>query len=256
LRERDRCANGDVDGLTGNEINYDDNNAPQQVHRLTTTNFISDPGHGWTDVAGALPGTTLSSTAPPHQLSADRLANLTSNGGFVRNFQYQERSETALPPHDQADINPGLVHTIEFRPQQAGTLGARALPLLIPTQSQSGLLGRLSLRTPASSTPVATQTAPIGSGAISVSHTVTAAELALFGNWTCEARPTSRGRGIRSRTRSSWSRVRASCRARQSAARRRASGPRFRTWRKTTSGRERRLGKKVGPDRSSAAPSS
>ena len=36
--------------------------------------------------------------------------------------------------------------------------------------------------------------------------------------------PTSRGRGIRSRTRSSWSRVRASCRARQSAARRRASG--------------------------------
>ena len=56
-------ANGDVDGLTGNEINHDDNNASQQVHRLTATNFVSDPGHGWTDVAGALPGTTLSTTA-------------------------------------------------------------------------------------------------------------------------------------------------------------------------------------------------
>jgi hypothetical protein len=55
-----------------------------------------------------------------------------------------------------------------------------------PTQAQSGLLGRLSLRTPGSSTPVATQTAPIGSGAISVSHTVTDTELALTSNWTCE----------------------------------------------------------------------
>jgi phospholipase C len=179
-------ANGDVDGLTGHEINHDGNNAPQQVHLLTETNFTSDPGHGWTDVAGALPGTTLSSTAPPYQLSADRLANLTSNGGFVRNFEYQERSETALPPHDQATINPGLAHTFEFQPKQAGTLGARALPLSTPAQSQSGLLGRLSLRTPGGGTPVTTQTAPIGSGAISVSHTVTATELALTGNWTCE----------------------------------------------------------------------
>ena len=56
-------ANTDVDGLTGNEFNRDPNGVVQKVSLLPATQFINDPGHGWTDVAGPLPAAPAGSVA-------------------------------------------------------------------------------------------------------------------------------------------------------------------------------------------------
>jgi phospholipase C len=180
-------ASNDVDGLTGTETNRDAGGNPHKVTRLTTTSFITDPGHGWTDVAGALPGTTAPPNHAPFQLDGDSGLNLKSNAGFVKNFAHQITLSNPLPPHDQASLSPGAVHSFAFRPSaKAGdTLGARTLPSSIPATSSSGHLGELALFKPGSNTPLVAHSAPVGSGALSVSYVLTAADLALAGNWTC-----------------------------------------------------------------------
>jgi hypothetical protein len=180
-------ASSDVDGLTGQEVNHDAKGGVHQVTKLTTTKFITDPGHGWTDVAGLLPGTTAQPDQPPPQLDGDASLKLTSNAGFVKNFQHQIAHSTPLPLHDHVTLSSGASHSFAFQPGgKAGeTLGARSLPSSIPETSKSGMLGQLALFAPGSSTPLAAQSARIGSGALSVSHDLTAADLALVGNWTC-----------------------------------------------------------------------
>ncbi len=62
----------DVEGLTGGEFNRDATGNKYPVNKLTTTNFITDPGHGWTDVAGLTSRpATAAEFASPACLSAD-----------------------------------------------------------------------------------------------------------------------------------------------------------------------------------------
>jgi len=74
----------DVDGLIGNETNFDDSRVPYTVHQLATdgrqiaTYFGNDPGHGLDDVNV--------------QLGLDPLTGQT-NSGFVRSFITQLAKE-------------------------------------------------------------------------------------------------------------------------------------------------------------------
>jgi phospholipase C len=202
-------ANTDVDGLTGNEFNRDPNGVVQKVSLLPTTQFINDPGHGWTDVAGPLPAAPAGSvtasqlhrdvalppgppTRPPPgsvgpwQLNGDPGAGLSSNAGFIVDFAHQLASETSQAPHDQSDIAAGGSITIAFRPNQTGTIGVRSVPTTIPNQSTSGLLGQIAIFTPGATVAVATQSAPIGIGAMSIDYTVTSNDLGAAGEWTCQ----------------------------------------------------------------------
>lgn len=180
----------DVDGIDPvPAVNYDENNAPCPAQVLTNTNFVTDPGHGWTDVAGTMPGSAPSTV--PYQLQAD--GPLTSLGGFVKNFQNQIAASNPLPPHDYTTLPPGGTRTIEFRPANIPkgastiTIGVRSVPVApIPTQSHSGNLGQLSLASPGNPNVVPVAVAPIGSGAISLQYDVSAADEALTGNWTCQ----------------------------------------------------------------------
>ena len=97
----------DVEGLTGTEFNRDAAGTKYPSTRLATTNFITDPGHGWTDVAGALPGNPPSTT--PYQLNGDSGAGLPSNGGFVQNFAVQIAASRPQPPHDLDDPGAGRI---------------------------------------------------------------------------------------------------------------------------------------------------
>lgn len=183
-----KAVNGDVDGLTTKEFNHDvaGNNYP--VKKLLTTNFITDPGHGWTDVAGTPPGQPKITT--PYQLSGDSGAGLATNAGFVQNFAQQIAASSPQPPHDIITLAPNATHTIQFLPEEltapTGKIGARSVPISVPAKSSSGLLGTLSLFRPDGGNPVATGTAAIGSGAVSVTGTIALADMAILGNWLCQ----------------------------------------------------------------------
>ena len=90
VARRDRS---NVDGLKGTEFN-DDSASPAvnkySVHRLSTTQFLNDPGHGWLDVKA--------------QLTGDAKAGLTSNSGFVRNFAHQLTQEQGGQQQPVGDI--------------------------------------------------------------------------------------------------------------------------------------------------------
>ncbi len=88
---------------------------------------------------------------------------------------------------DQAQIASESLRTISFRPGEPGPISVSSVPTQVPLKSQSelGLLGRVELLKPGSTTPVASATAPIGSALLATSYTATAADLAPTGNWTC-----------------------------------------------------------------------
>ena len=52
-------------------------------------------------------------------------------------------------------------------------------------RSEVNLLAKIELHRPGTATPIATQTAPLNATELAISHTVTAADLAAPGNWTC-----------------------------------------------------------------------
>jgi phospholipase C len=184
--------NSDIEGLTGSEANNDSALAPQPIVNLTDTNFVTDPGHGWPDVAGALPGAALVPGLPPFQLDGDTVKGkiLPSNAGFIKNFEHQVAGASPLPPHVYVrNLGAGASNSFAFVPsiQRVGDVfGARSLPTSIPSTAKSGLLGKLEIFRPGSSTAIETRSAVIGSGAISVSHIAIAADLHLAGNWTCK----------------------------------------------------------------------
>ena len=109
-------------------------------------------------------------------------------------FAQQLASETSQAPHDQSDIAAGGSITIAFRPNQTGTIGVRSVPTTIPNQSTSGLLGQIAIFTPGATVAVATQSAPIGIGAMSIDYTVTSNDLGAAGEWTCQVRQPERRR--------------------------------------------------------------
>ncbi len=87
---------------------------------------------------------------------------------------------------DLATIAAGGQRLTTFRPGQPGPIAIRCTPTPVPTntQSQTGLLGKLTLLKPGNVT-AATANAPIGSNVLTLSYTATEADLAVAGDWTC-----------------------------------------------------------------------
>jgi phospholipase C len=166
----------DVDGLKGNEFNNDAQGHAVRVHRLASTRFASDPGHGWNDVA--------------QQLSGGNPA-FTSNAGFVTNFANQLANDAkGLPPqmqtvHDSSKVAVGGSRLVHFRPLRPGAVVARASTPGGASHSESGSLAKLTLQRPGNAR-LATNTAPISQTFVSVSYQATAADLAVAGDWTCQ----------------------------------------------------------------------
>jgi hypothetical protein len=89
----------DVDGLIDisgplplSYFNYGENNVQYKSVLLASTNFVTDPGHGWTDVAGTMPDGSAPSTVP-YQLQGDGFA--TSNIRSQPPIRYRR---TTTPP--------------------------------------------------------------------------------------------------------------------------------------------------------------
>jgi phospholipase C len=166
----------DINGLTGNETNLDDNENVIKVHHRTDTYFRNDPGHGYTDVAD--------------QLTWPALTPDSSNTGFVHNFaKILAANAPNLPPimaivQDKGLIAGGDSRTISFRPGQPGPITIVTEIDKNITHSESGKLGALSLHRPGNPILVI-KTIPIGGRSLSLAYTATAADLSTPGNWTC-----------------------------------------------------------------------
>ena len=108
-------ANTDVDGLTGNEFNRDPNGVVQKVSLLPTTQFINDPGHGWTDVAGPLPA------APAGSVTASSCTGMSPCPPAANQAAAGERGPVAAErgsrrgPVQQCRLHPGLRPTARQR---------------------------------------------------------------------------------------------------------------------------------------------
>jgi hypothetical protein len=87
---------------------------------------------------------------------------------------------------DQALITGGSRHDIHFRPGAAGPISARSVPADAPAHSETGFLGTLLFRRPGSAKPVASSKTKLGQPVMALDYTVTTADLAAAGDWTCE----------------------------------------------------------------------
>jgi phospholipase C len=177
----------DVDGLTGAEYNLDSAAPPNKCTvkprvapnpQASDTMFLTDPGHGWSDVQ--------------QQLGADsRDPALTSNAGFVVNFAQQIAIDVQnLPPGGgSVDLTaqiPALgTHGVVFRPGLPGTISVVATPANPPNHSSSGLLGSIALRMPGASGDLVSVPTPIGQTRLGLSYDATQAQLNPPGNWVC-----------------------------------------------------------------------
>jgi phospholipase C len=162
----------DIDGLTGKEVNFDAGGTKYPVYPLTSTYFGIDPGHGWPDVD-------------------TQLCTLSPNGGFVTDF---EKVLGYTPPqgatiNDDAVIPQATVRNIPFPQGRAGQITLLSAPVDVPSgvQSDSGLLAKLNLLRPGSTTPIASVSASLkGPYNLELTYMATAAELAMAGDWTCQ----------------------------------------------------------------------
>ncbi len=77
--------------------------------------------------------------------------------------------------------------TLTFAPTAVGPLTIVVTPVHGGTtlRSELNLLARIELRRPGVAKPIATQNAPLHATELVINHTVTAADLAAPGNWTC-----------------------------------------------------------------------
>jgi phospholipase C len=169
----------DIDGLTGNETNKDDNNHDIAVHHLTDTNFRNDPEHGFDEVADQL-------TWPPPPTDH-------SNTGFVHNFAKKlVKDAQQLPPlmtsvEDHAQLAGGDTETINFRPNQPGRITMASTIDKKILHSESGNLGTVTLRRPGNSTLLHNTTAVGGDpgNRLGLTYVATVADLAVAGDWIC-----------------------------------------------------------------------
>ena len=169
----------DIDGLTGNETNKDDNNRDIPVHHRTDTNFRNDPEHGFDEVEDQL-------TWPPSPTDH-------SNTGFVHNFAKKlAKDALQLPPlltsvEGHAQLTGTDTQTINFRPNQPGRITMASTIDKKIVQSQSGKLGTVTLRRPGSSTVLRNTTGVGGDpgNRLGLTYVATIADLAVAGDWIC-----------------------------------------------------------------------
>ena len=188
----------DVDGLKGDEFNFDSGGQPHRVfHRgaplpgQSTTSFLNDPGHGWSEVVEQLGG---DDPLTLQNVDTTQWPLHTANGGFVRNFEKHLAADARqLPPlmtriEDVGKLAGGNSRTVSFRPVLPGRIGVVSLAADPPRSSESGYLAHFKLTRPGSATPIAAVEVPIGSKSVSFGYLATAADLQAPGDWTCEIR--------------------------------------------------------------------
>ena len=168
----------DVNGLSAEMVNLDDELNPHVVHHRTDTYFRNDPGHGFSDVAEQLiysPGTPGNSVG--------------NNKGFVHNFAgVLDKAAGSLPPvvnviEDQGQIAGGDSRGINFRPDQPGTVSLLSTVDRLIKKSESGKLGSVTLNRPGK--PGITQVFPLGAMTMGFQYTATEDDLASPGDWSC-----------------------------------------------------------------------
>jgi hypothetical protein len=91
------------------------------------------------------------------------------------------------PISDQTQIGGTESHDILFRVAAPGMITIySSVPAHHPTHSDSGVLGWIILRRPGSSAVLKRKVAQLTDSSITVQYQATAADAAVFGNWTCE----------------------------------------------------------------------
>jgi phospholipase C len=164
----------DVDGLYDAFYNLDSAQVPHHPQERSTSYFISDPGHGWSDVAAQL--------APA--------GDLNSNAGFVTNFEKQlgeERTHSTLTDAGSVQITPGITKQATFQPSAARQITAEVTITATVDDGGNGPPPGSSIVTTILQRPdqtIAVQaSALVGETATLLTYPVTAADLALPGNW-------------------------------------------------------------------------
>jgi phospholipase C len=192
----------DVNGLTGNEYNYDPQGVKVKIqHRTkpndneTSTAFLTDPGHEWPDVAQQLQGDAeLAATIPAIATALGGAPGQPSNGGFVVNFAEKianDEAQANLPPvygsvKRTAQVADSGRDVTTFTPAQPGRVTASVTISNAPTHSESGDLGRIDLHKPGSTAVIKTDTSPVGpnQNSLGLTYQATAGDLAIPGDWT------------------------------------------------------------------------
>jgi hypothetical protein len=90
-----------------------------------------------------------------------------------------------LTTSDVTTISGGGLHTVQFRPVQAGNIFVRSTPAGPPNHSETGFLGRVDLYRPGKPDPLASYEARIGEIVLGLTYSATDADLVPAGNWTC-----------------------------------------------------------------------
>jgi phospholipase C len=165
---------GDVDGLRGGAdgmSNPDASGGRVPINALGHTFFLTDPGHGWTDVT--------------EQLEFDITTGKT-NGGFVRNFAKMCAVESTRQIMDQQTAASAEPVTFAFQPSATGTISIQCVPSFVPKQASSGLLASITLTGPGSPAPVASANIPITSGVGRLTYNATGSIPAPPADWVVQ----------------------------------------------------------------------
>jgi hypothetical protein len=93
-----------------------------------------------------------------------------------------------LTSFDETSIGSGGQHFIAFTPVEAGTFTIQIVAQRVPTakQAPNGYWAKINLFRPGFTGPFQTRLAPLANPTNTLSHNVTAAELAVPGGWTCQ----------------------------------------------------------------------
>jgi phospholipase C len=166
----------DLDGLSDAFYNLDSAQVRHEPQERGTSYFVSDPGHGWSDVAAQL--------APA--------GDLNSNAGFVTNFEKQlvyERTHSTRTDDGSLQTTLGSTHQVTFQPSTAGHITAEVIITATGGHGDSGApppgssIVAAVLQRP-DQTVVAQAAALVGETAVPpLSYSATAADAALPGNW-------------------------------------------------------------------------
>jgi phospholipase C len=142
-----------------------------------------------TPLGGALLTLRFTATEADLAISGNwlcRISNATDAAlTFDMDIRFIPRAFTNVT--DTFQIDQEDTRVISFRPGGVGPITIRSQTVHPPVlHSETGLLGKLTLRRPGNPTPVATSSAPLGGHLLALTHTATVGELATPGDWTCE----------------------------------------------------------------------
>ncbi|WP_128002300.1 hypothetical protein [Piscinibacter defluvii] len=75
---------------------------------------------------------------------------------------------------------------IRFRPSGPGHVSARSRPSQPRAKTETGLVGKIEVRRPLDTKPVASFQGPIGTAVLALTYDVSASDLSVPGDWICE----------------------------------------------------------------------